>query len=342
MEAKHERAHVVAVVVTRNDRRWLSECLGTLLHSRLAPGVRLDVIVVDNASTDRGPELVAAEFPDVELIRNAANKGFAGASNLGMVEALRRGADYVLLLNPDTRTPPDLVQGIVAFLQERPGYGVIGPLQYVYTPNRSPSRELNQWSRDALAAGEAHIFVNDGVDHPSPAGPLDAQAPGTLEHAYVQGSALACRTAVLRDVGLFDVAYHSYYEESDLCRRARWAGWRVALVLGLEVQHYGGGGRGDSSYRRRHMLRNKYYFLATDPEWSWPAAAHLAAHWLLSDFRGRGVASAGSITVAALDTLVGLAWLAAHLPRMLARRHLHSQMFRRAESPRPTTTEVEE
>jgi len=337
---KSGRAHVVAIIVIRNSRRWVPECLRTLLGSHLEPDVLLDVIVIDNASNDGGAELVAALFPGVELIRSPSNRGFAGGCNLGMAEALRRNADHVLLINPDTRTPPDLVQGIVTFLRQWPEYGVVGPMQYTYMPDDSPSHQLNQWSCDALAAGEAHIFVNDGVDRPSPAGPLGGRAPNTLEHAYVQGSAFACRSAVLRDVGLLDVTYHSYYEESDLCRRARWAGWRVALLLALKVQHYGGGDTRYSSYRRRHMLRNKYYFLATDPDWDLPAAAALAARWLVRDLSRRGACAAPRLPEAVLDTLVGLAWLVVHTPQIVIRRRVHSQLRRATTSRRPSSVEV--
>lgn len=317
---------VVAVVVTTDDGRWLGECLATLLDSELGADLRLDVVLVDNASTDGGPDFVARRFPSVEIVRNRANLGFAGANNVGMALALARGADHVLLLNPDTRTPKNLVQGLVDFLQHWPRHGVVGPLQVEYTPDGGQSDKLNAWSRDALAAGEGHIFVNDGVEHAAHAGGPEGRAPGTLEHAYVQGAALMCRTAVLREVGLFDERYHTYYEECDLCRRARWAGWRVALVLDLAVQHAGGGGTTGSLYRRRHMLRNKYYFLLTEPDWRPAETSRLAARWLRNDLRGRGPAAATTRVGAIGDTLAGLAWLLRSGPAIVGRRRVHRRL----------------
>lgn len=312
---------LAVVIVTTNDCRWLDECISTLLAADRGPNpqLELDVIVVDNASTDGGAELVRGRFPDVDVVALAANLGFAGANNVGMRRALDRGAHHVFLLNPDTRTPPDLLICAVRFLDRWPEYGIIGPLQYSYTD----VREYNDWTRDALRAGEAHIFTNDLPHLPSPGSPADGRAPETLEHAYVQGAALLCRAALLRDVGLFDVTYHTYYEESDLCRRARWRGWRVALVLGLGVQHVGGGGTHGSSYRRRHMQRNKYYFLFTDPDWTVAAAARLAVQWIRNDLGGRGPAAADSRRGAWGDTAAGISWLIAQTPTILRRRRSH-------------------
>jgi GT2 family glycosyltransferase len=89
----------------------------------------------------------------------------------------------------------------------------------------------------------------------------------------VQGAALYASSVALREIGLFDETYHTFYEEVDLCRRARLAGWRVALISELGIGHHGGGATAGSVYRRRQMMRNKYYFLATDIEIPLPASA---------------------------------------------------------------------
>jgi GT2 family glycosyltransferase len=230
------------------------------------------------------------------------------------------GADYVLLLNPDTRTPVDTLRRLVTFAEEWPEYGIIGPLQYRYTPDGRPTAELNEWSTVALRRGEANIHVESWPDHPSHASPLTGRAPRTLEYAYVQAAAFLCRVEVLRGIGLLDATYHTYYEETDLCRRARWAGWRVALLLDVGVQHHGGGNTGHSLYRRRLMLRNKYYFLFTDPEWAWSSALRLAGIWLRLDLTRRSDVPAPTRAGAWNDTIRGLWWLMGKVPRLVARR----------------------
>lgn len=251
--ARKHRRRVITITVSINQRAWLAECFGTVTTSR-APGVDIESVLVDNASSDSSGEYVTRRHPDVTVLTTGRNEGFAGANNVGLRYALARGADFVFLLNPDTRTPPDLIGKLVEFMEAWPEYGIVGPLQYRYTADGSEDQQLNDWSTTALTAGESHIFDLDTPGLPSPAGPMSGRAPATLEHAYVQGAALMCRADVLRSVGPFDETYHSYYEESDLCRRARWGGWRVALCTDLGIQHFGGGGTGNLHYRRRKML----------------------------------------------------------------------------------------
>jgi GT2 family glycosyltransferase len=321
------RTRVATVTVSTNDRSWLDACLSTLTASVLDDDTELHVILVDNASSDGSADHVQRRFPTVTVLRNDRNEGFAGANNRGIDAALAKGAGHVFLVNPDTRTPADLVQRLVGFMRAWPEYGIVGPLQRAYSEDGWDT-ELNVWSRTALAAGEDHAFAADGVEHASPAGPRTGRAPETLEHAYVQGSAFFCRADVIRHVGAFDPEYHTYYEETDLCRRARWAGWRVALLLDLGIQHYGEGGTRASLYRRRRMLRNKYYYLFTDPDWRWREIRPLVRRWLAGDLDGRGAAPADTRAGAIGDTAAGLLWLATRWPRMYQRRRQHAVALR--------------
>lgn len=315
---------VTTITVGWNSRAWLPECFRTLLASRTS--AELEVLFVDNASDDGSAGMVAECFPAVRILRNASNIGFAGGSNAGIRWALEHGSDFVFLVNPDTRTPEGLIEQLTSFLIAWPEYAVVGPVQHGYGPDASGA---NEWTRIALAAGEAHVWVHTWPEHPSPAGPLANRAPRTLEHAYVQGCALFARAEVLRLTGLLDETYHSYYEETDLCRRVRWAGWRVALLLDYAIEHYGGGGGSPAArYRRRHMLRNKYFMLATDPDWAVPDILRLAARWIAADLGRKGAAPAGTRLAAAGDTLAGLAWLAVQAPRMARRRRQHARLRR--------------
>lgn len=325
--APNDRPVIVTVTVSTDEARWLPECLDSLLASRLGD-IAAQFLLVDNASTDHSAELVGSRYPQVRLIRNHRNQGFAAANNIGLRYALEHQADYVFLVNPDTRTPPDLLRQLVEFMRAWPEYGIVGPMQYVYTPDGTGTDQLNPWSVGALDVGEAHVFVHTWPDRASPAGPRASRAPRTLEHAYVQGSALLCRVEVLRRIGLFDPTYHTYYEETDLCRRTRWAGWRVALLLDLGIQHFGGGGTRASLYRRRKMLRNKYYFLLSDPEWSLRDTARLVRRWIRDDLRRAGAAPAPTTGGAVADTGVGLLWLLGQLPRVTRRRWAHHRLHR--------------
>ena len=154
----------------------------------------------------------------------------------------------------------------------------------------------------------------------APTQPDTPRADRTLEHAYVQGAALYARSALLCQIGLFDEAYHTFYEEVDLCRRARLAGWRVALLTDLGIGHHGGGSTTRSSYRRRQMMRNKYYYLATDIEIPPRAGIRIGVAWLARDLRGRGTGGRSSVPVAVAETLASIWWLTRQVGAMARRR----------------------
>jgi len=267
------KPRVAAVIVGTNDRQWLEECLSTLHASSLGSFI----VYVDNGSSDGSAEYVERCFPEITVIRNGRDLGYGEANNVGIRSAIELAVDYVFLLNPDTRTPPDLLGSLVRFLDDNPSYGVIGPLQRVYGDTSDPPA-LNQWSKHALENGERHAF-HHWINLPSEAGPQVGRAPNTLEHAYVQGAALMIRASLLARIGLFDPTYHTYYDEVDLCRRVRWIGFRVALICNLLVEHKGGGG-GASYYRDYQMRRNKYYYLFVDPTIPFRSQVTLAGKWL--------------------------------------------------------------
>jgi len=124
---------------------------------------------------------------------------------------------------------------------------------------------------------------------------------------------------VLRRIGLFDEAYHTFYEETDLCRRARLAGWRVALLAECGVYHHGGGS-GAGPYRRLQMMRNKYYFLLTDIGLKAPDMLAIICGWVRRDLAGDGVGGRSSIGQAWLEFAHSVVWLLAQLPRVTRRR----------------------
>ncbi|MDP9863658.1 MULTISPECIES: glycosyltransferase family 2 protein [Streptosporangium] len=317
---------VATITVGTNEIKWLDRGLGSLLDSDVT-GFELDVHYVDNASSDGSVEHVEHEFPGVRITRNSRNLGFTGANNVGIRAALADGADYVFLVNPDTWTPPDLIRGLVEFAEKWPQYGIIGPLQYRYDPASTELLEFNTWTHTALWLGEQHTFAGDMLDHPSHAGGPEGRAPRTLEHSYVQGSALFVRAEVLREVGLLDEVFHTYYEEVDLCRRTRWAGWRVALLLDLGIQHYGGGGTpGGSTYTRVNMRRNRYYYLFTDVDWGPFKTARLAARWFVSDLMGNGVGGRTTPATGTRETVEAVGWLARRVPVILDRRVRHRSL----------------
>jgi GT2 family glycosyltransferase len=305
---------VALIVVGTNEKPWLSRAFSTLLSNGYKG--RLEIIYVDNASHDGSLDFVKTHFPSVHTLRSLRNLGFSGANNLGIQKALALHVKYVFLLNPDTASPKHLIQRCVEFMEAHPEFGAVGPLQSVYgEPLEMANPPLNEWSQLALQNGERHTFYMHFPGYslqeepPFPALKIEH----VLEHAYVQGAALLLRTCILGNCPWFDPTYHTYYEEVDLCRRIRWLGYRIGLLTNLFIQHKGGGSTAEGRYRKRLMMRNKYYYILTDPTWNFCQITRLFRGWIARDLQIQSLEDLRTVTE-------NLLWLFLHFPKALYQR----------------------
>jgi hypothetical protein len=230
---------VSVIIVSYNTRDLLRECLASVDRSER---VRLDVLVVDNGSSDGSAAMVAAEFPSVQLIQHAENRGFAAANNV----AIRRSrAPSVLLLNPDAAVRPDSIARLAAVLEAHPRAAAAGPL--ILNPDgtvqscgyRFPGlvHELRQSRR-----------VNRALSLVLGPLPVDLLPRTCTEVDWCDGACLMVRRAALDEVGLLDEQYFLYTEELDWCCNARRRGWTILAAPDISVVHH----RGQSSAGVRH------------------------------------------------------------------------------------------
>lgn len=234
-------------IVSMNDGHWLDACLESLLPV----GSAVDIVTIANACDDNTEELCRRSPLNIIVLRTGARLGFAACNNLALTKALVDGYDYVFLLNSDTRVHPGAIAALLAFMRAHTEFGVVGSLQIEYGDETWSC--LNEWSRVTLE--HAHSFGRE-----------QKRADGYtwVEHTYVQGAAMMLRTDLARRIGLLDPVYHTFYEETDFCRRCWLAGQKVAILLDSKVQHYGGGNwKADLKRRlsRDHFfLRNQFLF----------------------------------------------------------------------------------
>lgn len=233
------------VIVNYNTGPLLEACLASV--QRFADGVALEVLVVDNASTDRSLEALA-RFPEVRLVRNSENRGFACAVNQALELAQGR---YVLLLNPDAVVVSPVVQELMGFLERHPDAGIVGPR--LLNPDGSLQPSAYRFPTLVQAVGTAL-----GLKRLVPVRWLRARAGrwlgrrfGQLDpHVeprvvdYVTGACMLIRREVARQLGGFDPRFFLYFEEKDFCYRARRAGWATYFDPGAEVVHRIGGSSG--------------------------------------------------------------------------------------------------
>lgn len=237
---------VYAVVLNWNRREDTLGCLESLTRVDY-PNLRL--LVVDNGSSDGTPEAVSCQFPDVGLIVNDRNLGFAAGCNVGIRYALDRGADHVLLLNNDTLVDPAVVDHLVSLAG--PDVGMVAPkIYYAAEPTRL-------WS----IGGMRHPLTIEKTG--DACGQVDAgQWEDVLERDYFVGCVLLISRRLLTEVGLFDERFFMYYEDSDLSLRARRAGFRLLLSPQAKVWHKVAvsSGGSDSPNERYLMARSSVLF----------------------------------------------------------------------------------
>lgn len=262
---------VAVIIVSFNTRPELLRCLASLRLVR----VPLEVVVVDNASTDASSEGVRDEFPTARLLENVANEGYSRANNRGWRAA---NAPYVLLLNSDAEVRAGTVETLVEILERRPEVGVVGPrtvgsggaVQVSSGPDLTP---LAEWRQRRLVCG---------VEAGDPGALATATARYSVEHepAWVSGSCLLTLRAHLESVGGLDEAFFLYEEDVDLCVRIGRRGYRILFTPAAEVLHHKGRsmarvpGQARFEYHRSHLL---YYRKHRGPATVALLRAYLAA-----------------------------------------------------------------
>jgi GT2 family glycosyltransferase len=252
---------VVSVVIVNFNA---GDDLLASVESALASTVEVEVIVVDNASTDGSLAALAKRFeghPGVRIVRNDANLGFARASNAGI--ALARG-EHVLLLNPDCRVPPGTLAAVREALDARPDAGMAGCL--VQNPDGSEQagcrRRLPTPGRAFVRAFGLSRFNIGGSERfpdfvlagqPLPDGPTEVEA--------ISGAFMMVRRGALDRVGLLDEGYFLHCEDLDWCQRFRQAGFAILFVPGATAVHDKGRSSRDRPVRVLwHMHRGMVRF----------------------------------------------------------------------------------
>jgi GT2 family glycosyltransferase len=257
-------------IVSFQARAFLRQCLVSLIKE--TSDISKEVIVVDNGSSDGTEEMLIAEFPDVQLIKNANNTGYTFPMN----QALRASSGrYIVQLNPDTIILPGAFQNLIGFMEQNSRAGICGPkvlnddgtlqgpcrrgeprplavVGYTFRLGRlfPKNKVLNEYLLSYQDENETHLV------------------------AGVSGSCMVIRREVVDQIGYLDERFFAYQEDADYCRRTRDAGWQVFYVPTAQIIHYGG--RGGSRvqpwrsilewhlsyfrYYRKHLARD-YIFL---------------------------------------------------------------------------------
>lgn len=212
---------VYIIILNWNRKYDTLECLESLQYINY-PNYK--IIVVDNGSIDGSPQVIREKFPNITLIENKKNLGFAEGNNIAIKSALQEGADYVLLLNNDTIVDRNFLIQLVKVAESDPEIGICGPKIYHYDfPNKI-------WFAGGLIKGGTTLHIGGGKDD-------KGQFDKISVVDYITGCAMLVKRKVFEKVGLLDPDYFCMFEDADLCLRNRRAGFKAVYVPNARVWH---------------------------------------------------------------------------------------------------------
>ena len=239
------------IVLTWNNFADTAECLHSLRKLNYS---KYNVVLVDNGSTDGSIEKLQPEFPEVKIIKNSENLGYAGGNNVGIKYALSKGVDYIILLNNDTIVDANLASELVQASHETKNLGIFGCVNYYYNDRRKVqfSGGIFNWK-----TGDIIDTTRHKIDR--------GQFQLLKEVDTVAGSCLFFPSAVIKTVGLLDNRYFLTFEESDLCCRVKKAGYKVYTYMGAGIWHKvsvsGQAQERGLNILKYYAVRNRFLFL---------------------------------------------------------------------------------
>ena len=216
------KPRVAIIVLNWNGKEDTEKCLDSLEKITFP---NKEILLIDNGSTDGSQEFFRMEFPDIRLIETKCNLGYAGGNNVGLEIGLKEEFDFFFVLNNDTVVDPKIVKAFLAGFSDK-GIGILGGKIYRMDDPKRLDHLGGRWNRKKIDFDYVGYREMDGEEWTSP-----------LELDYVTGAAMMIRREVLEKVGLFDPRFFLFWEESDLCFRARRAGFLVKTCPEAKVWH---------------------------------------------------------------------------------------------------------
>lgn len=223
------------VIVSYNNCDLLKDCIDAVKASK--GSYRSEIIVVDNGSTDNTSDFLKENYPEVRLIREKKNLGFAGANNVGFLHASGR---YVVILNADAIVQGNALAKAVALMDTNPSVGLGGGRLVGRDGADQPSalKFPSILNNILFLTGFADKYPHSRFFGRAQRSWADPEMPADVD--WVPGAFSIIRHDVLKDIGYFDLRFFFYYEEVDLCRRIKESGYKIKYWPQVRVIHLGG------------------------------------------------------------------------------------------------------
>jgi GT2 family glycosyltransferase len=224
------------IILSFNTKDLTVNAIRSVFSSKT--GYHYEIIVVDNASADNSVQFIRNEFPQVQLIENKMNVGFAKANNQGMKIAKGK---YVLLLNSDTIVEPDTLDVMIRFMNEHPRIGASGCK--IVLPDGSLDKACKRGFPTPSASfyyvfGLSRMFPNNPKLNQYQLGHLDPDRDYPVD--CLVGAFMMVRREAIDRVGLLDEDFFMYGEDIDWCYRIKQSGWEIYYYPYVRITHYKG------------------------------------------------------------------------------------------------------
>jgi len=244
------------IIVSWNVLGELTKCLRSI--EEYQPSYRYETIVVDNASTDGTVVAIKKEFPQVVVVANNENLGFAAANNTAIE---RSKGEYILFLNPDTILHSNSLEILVRFMDNNKDVGACGPK--LLNDDGTTQRSVRRFPDFCSALHRNTIFRTLRLFRKQyhRYRMLDFSYDRQIDVDILMGAALMTRRYIIDEIGAMDESFFMYYEEADLCYRIKQAGWHITFIPTAVVTHLGGQSSGQIPVRTRiRMLKSLLIF----------------------------------------------------------------------------------
>ncbi|UBM63579.1 glycosyltransferase family 2 protein [Candidatus Sulfidibacterium hydrothermale] len=247
MVEKLRRYPLVSIITVNYNQAEVTCALLESLNKTTYPN--LEVIVVDNHSTEDDPAIIKQRFPNIVFIQNPINYGFAAGNNYGLMRA--RG-EYIMLLNNDIEVPPGFLEPLVAKLENHPEIGAVSPrIKFYYQPDTIQYAGYTPIDRITMRNTAIGYREKDR-----------GQYNEDRETAYAHGAAMMVPMRVVKEIGLMSYIFFLYYEEADWCERILRAGYKIYYVGSTYVLHKESVSTGRLSALKIYYLnRNRIVFM---------------------------------------------------------------------------------
>lgn len=264
---------VITIIPNYNGREDTIACLQSLQKINYD---HHNIIVVDNGSKDGSTEHIKNEFPDVILISLLKNHGFAGGCNIGIKRALEEGADYVYVLNNDTRVDAYCIHTLINFMKKNPQVGIASAS--LFRDDEPDSQWLGGPPKYFSQIIEAILKRKSDI--------IDLSCPQKCYvMTIVSGAAMMLNSKMIHHIGIFDERFFLNYEDTDLCLRAWQHGFEVCMVSDAKVLH-----KVHASFLQNKIMHLHHYYMCRNAmllfkkhgnlrQWLWFCVAYFLTYF---------------------------------------------------------------